>query len=68
MRLIGVLLVFALAIIALAYGQDDRRADQGRQETKPVCMMNLHVDDCKQKNEAYQAMVMIRGQLLPVPD
>lgn len=68
MRLIGVLVVFALAINVLAYGQDDHRADQGRQETKPVCMMNLHVEDCRQKNQAHQAMVMIRGQLLPVPD
>ncbi|HEY0906283.1 MAG TPA: hypothetical protein VGE17_03720 [Methylophilus sp.] len=68
MRLIGVVLGIALAINALAFGQDDRRADQGRQETKPVCMMNLHVEDCRQKNEAHQAMVMIRGQLLPVPD
>ncbi len=68
MRLIGVLVVFALAINVLAYGQDDHRADQSRQEIKPVCMMNLSVDDCRQKNEAHQAMVMIRGQLLPVPD
>jgi len=68
MRLIGVLLGIALAINALAYGQDDRRADQGWQHSRPVCMMNLHVDDCKQKREAHQAMVMIRGQLLPVPN
>lgn len=68
MRLIGVLLGFALAIKALAYGEDDHRANQGQQDTKPVCVHNLHMDDCMQKNQTYQPMVMIRGQLLPVRD
>lgn len=68
MRLLGVLSGLVLAIKALAYGQDGERADEGLEGTKPVCMMNLHVEDCKQKNQPHQAMVMIRGQLLPVRD
>lgn len=68
MRLLGVLLGLVLAIKALADGKDGDRVDQHKEGTKPVCMMNLQVNDCQQKNEAQQGMVMIRGQLLPVRD
>lgn len=68
MRLIGVLLGLALAIKALAYAEDEHRTNQTCEDSKPVCLMNLHVDDCKQHNAPHQSMVMIRGQLLPVPD
>jgi hypothetical protein len=64
-RIIGIFLL-GIVLLPVAYGQYVYRKQPMNEADQAVCVTNMRMV-CKPTTEPYQAMVMVRGQLLVLP-
>lgn len=65
MRAIGIYLL-VIVLLPVAYGQYAHRKQAMNEADQTVCVTNMRMA-CQSTPEPYQAMVMVRGQLLVLP-
>lgn len=66
MVLLAIMILAAGVLPYISYGHNANRPDRSNEEAKPVCMTNFKAGVTCSPMTGQQAMVMVRGQWLPV--